>query len=422
MKFSLLLPGLFALLLPSPAGAASTKAFAGARIFDGTGRAVIENGVIVVQDGRITAIGPSNKVRPPKGAQTINVSGKTITPGLINSHGHVSDVEGKGTGATEEGVRQQLALFSRYGITTVVSLGGEEQAAFRVRDAQETPALSHARIYLAGTVIVAKTSEEGRRMVDTVAATKPNFIKIRVDDNLGTTRKIPPNVYRAVIDEAHKQRLPLAVHFFYLDDAKDLVRSGADILAHSVRDKPVDDEFLSLVKSRNIPYCPTLTRELSTFVYEDIPAFFTDPFFLREARPQVIAALKDSARQQAMRVNKMSQAYKAALPTAKSNLKKLADAGVPILMGTDSGATAARFEGYFEHLEMRMMADAGMSPGEILLSATGVPARALKLKDIGTLEKGKWADLVVYDRNPLEEIENTKTITAVYIAGNEVKR
>ncbi|MCZ2150932.1 MAG: amidohydrolase family protein [Bryobacterales bacterium] len=136
----------------------------------------------------------------------------------------------------------------------------------------------------------------------------------------------------------------------------------------------------------------------------------------------MIAALKDPARQQAMRVNKMSQAYKAALPVAKSNLKKLAEAGVPILMGTDSGATAARFEGYFEHLEMQMMGDAGMSPREILLSATGVPARALKLKDIGTLEKGKWADLVVYDRNPLEDIENTKTITAVYIAGNEVKR
>ncbi|MCC6392648.1 MAG: amidohydrolase family protein [Bryobacterales bacterium] len=422
MKFSPLLLGLCLLSIHSPAGAASAKVFAGARIFDGAGRAVIENGTVIVQDGRITAIGPSNKIKPPKGAQTINLTGKTITPGLINSHGHVSDVEGKGTGASEEGVRQQLALFSRYGITTVVSLGGEEEAAFRVRDAQETPALSHARIYLAGTVIVAKTPEEGRRMVDNVAAARPNLIKIRVDDNLGTTRKIPPDVYRAVIDEAHKQRLPLAVHFFYLDDAKDLARSGADFLAHSVRDKPVDDEFLSLVKSRNIPYCPTLTRELSTFVYEDIPAFFTDPFFLREARPQVIAALKDPARQQAMRVNKMSQAYKAALPTASSNLKKLADAGVPILMGTDSGATAARFEGYFEHLEMQMMADAGMSPREILLSATGVPARALKLKDIGTLEKGKWADLVVYDRNPLEDIENTKTITAVYIAGNEVKR
>jgi imidazolonepropionase-like amidohydrolase len=401
---------------------ADTKAFVGARIFDGSGKPVIENGTIVVQDGKVAAIGPSDKVKAPKGAQTINVSGKTITPGLINTHGHVSDVEGKKTGASEDGVARQLAVFARYGITTVFSLGGEEEAAYKLRDSQATPTLNRARIFVAGSVIVAKTPEEGRRMVDQVADTKPNYIKIRVDDNLGSSQKIPPDVYRAVIDEAHKRGLRLFVHFFYLDDAKDLVRSGADLLAHSIRDKPVDDEFIALVKQRNIPYCPTLTREISTFVYEDSPAFFTDPFFTREANPQVVAMLKEPARQEAMRKSKSAQAYKAALPTAEKNLKKLSDAGVPIIMGTDSGATASRFEGYFEHLEMKMMADAGMSPKEILMSATGGAARAMKVSDIGTLEKGKWADIVVYDKNPLADINNTKTISAVYMAGNEVKR
>ena len=91
-------------------------------------------------------------------------------------------------------------------------------------------------------------------------------------------------------------------------------------------------------------------------------------------------------------------------------------------MGTDSGSTASRFEGYFEHLEMKMMADAGMSPKQVLLSATGAAARAMKVNDIGTLEKGKWADIVVYDKNPLDDINNTKTISAVYVAGNEVKK
>ncbi|MSV27663.1 MAG: hypothetical protein EXQ52_02820 [Bryobacterales bacterium] len=404
------------------AAAADTKVFSGGRIFDGTGKAVIENGTIVVQDGRIAAIGSSRKVKAPKGARTIDVRGKTITPGLINTHGHVSDVEGKRTGATEEGVINQLALFGRYGITTVVSLGGEEPAAFRVREAQATAPLNRARIFLAGTVITAKTPEEGRQMVDKSADAKPDFIKIRVDDNLGTTQKIPPDVYRAVIDQTHKRGLRLAVHYYYLDDAKDLVRSGADILAHSVRDRPVDDEFISLVKKNNIPYCPTLTRELSTFVYEDTPAFFTDPFFLREASTQVMAGLKEPARQQTYRTNKLGQAYKAALPTARNNLKRLSEAGVRIVMGTDSGANASRFEGYFEHLEMQMMADSGLSPETILISATGGAAKALKLEGIGTLEKGKWADIVVYDKNPLEDIGNTKSIVGVYIAGNEVRR
>ncbi len=401
---------------------ADTKAFVGARIFDGTGKAVIEKGTILVTDGRIAAIGSSNKFKVPKGAQTIDVSGKTITPGLISAHAHVSDVEGKGTGSTEERVARQLGVFARYGITTVFSLGGEEAPAFKLRDAQETPSLNRARIFVAGPVIVGATPEEGRAMVDKVADMKPNYIKIRVDDNLGTTKKITPDVYKAVIDEAHKRGLRLFVHYFYLDDAKDLLRSGADLLAHSVRDKPIDEEFISLLKQRSIPYCPTLTREVSTFIYQDTPAFFGDPFFLREANPQVIALLKEPRSQETMRNSKSAQAYKAALPTAEKNLKRLSDAGIPIVMGTDSGATASRFEGYFEHMEMQMMAESGMSSKQILMSATGSAAHALKVNDIGTLEVGKWADIVIYDKNPLDDINNTKTIVAVYVAGNEVKK
>src|ERR1700675_1693018 len=284
---SRILCGLCLSLIHAASVAADTKAFVGARIFDGTGKAVIEKGTIVVLDGRIAMVGPSDKVKAPKGAQTINVTGKTITPGLINAHGHVSDVEGKGTGATEESVARQLGVFARYGITTVFSLGGEEAPAFKLRDAQGTPALNRARIFVAGPVIMAKTPQEARQMVDKVAGMKPDFIKIRVDDNLGTSTKITPDVYRAVIDEVHKRGLRLFVHYFYLDDAKDLLRSGADFLAHSVRDQPVDDEFIALLKQHNVPYCPTLTREVSTSIYETTPHFFSEPFFLREADPRV---------------------------------------------------------------------------------------------------------------------------------------
>jgi imidazolonepropionase-like amidohydrolase len=406
--------------LASAAGAES-RAFTGARIFDGAGH-VIENGTLVSQDGKIVAVGPSNKMKPPRGAQIVFVHGKTITPGFIDAHAHVSDVEGQNTGATEEKVAGQLGVFARYGITTILSLGGEEPAAFKLRDAQQTPSLDRARILVAGPVIVGANPEEARRMVDKVADLHPDYIKIRVDDNLGTTKKITPEVYRAVIEETHRRGLRLFVHYFYLDDAKDLLRSGADMLAHSVRDKDVDAELIKLMKERGVPYCPTLTRELSTFVYEDTPAFFTDPFFLREAGPKVIAQLKEPAWQQAMRDSKAARGYKAALPVAERNLKKLADAGVTIVMGTDSGATAARFKGYFEHLEMQMMADSGLTPKQILLSATGAAAGALKLSNVGTLAPGKWADFDVFDKNPLDDIRNTETLSAVYIAGNEVKR
>src|ERR1051326_5091451 len=292
----------FASIFGQTGPSANLKAFVGARLLDGTGKPAIENALLIVRDGKVEAIGPSTAVRPPAGAQTINLAGKFIIPGLISTHVHISDVQGMRPPAyTDENTLRQLGVFARYGVTTVWSLGGEQEPAFRARAAQNTPALDRARIFLAGEVIVGKTPDEARQMVAKVAATKPDIIKIRVDDNLGTTAKMPPEVYRAVIDEAHRRGLRVAAHIFYLEDAKGLLRAGADFIAHSVRDKEIDDEFISLMKARSVPYCPTLTRELSTFVYESTPAFFSDPFFLREADREVIANLQEPGRQEAMR-------------------------------------------------------------------------------------------------------------------------
>ena len=402
---------------------ANVKAFVGAQLFvGGTGNPIIQNGAIIVRDGKIESVGPSEKVHFPAGAQTINLAGKFIIPGLISSHVHISDVQGTRPPAwTDENTLRQLGVFARYGVTTVVSLGGEQEPAFKARQNQDTLLLDRARLFLAGEVITGKTPEEARQMVARVAAMKPDIIKIRVDDNLGTTAKMAPEVYRAIIDEAHRRGLRVAVHIFYLEDAKDVLRAGADFIAHSVRDKEIDDEFISLMKQRNIPYCPTLTREISTFVYESTPSFFSDTFFLREADRDMVVQLQEPARQEAMRKSATTQRYKAALQIALKNLKKAADSGVVVVMGTDSGAFANRFQGYFEHLEMEMMAEAGLTPAQILRAATGDAARALKLDGLGTLNKGAWADLVVLDRDPLKDIRNTHSVASVWIAGNRVK-
>lgn len=401
---------------------ANVKAFIGARLLDGTGKPAIENAVLVVRDGKIEAVGPSTAVRPPAGAQTINLAGQFIIPGLISTHVHISDVQGARPPAyTDENTLRQLGVFARYGITTVWSLGGEQEPAFKARAAQNTSSLDRSRIFLAGEVIVGKTPDEARQMVAKVAAMKPDIIKIRVDDNLGTTAKMPPEVYRAVIDEAHRRGLRVAAHIFYLEDAKRLLRAGADYIAHSVRDQEIDAEFISLMKARHIPYCPTLTRELSTFVYEATPAFFSDPFFLREADREMLAQLQQPQRQEAMRKSASAQGYKAALPVAQRNLKKASDAGLLIVMGTDSGAFANRFEGYFEHLEMEMMAESGLTPAQILRAATSEAARAMKVDGIGALTKGAWADFMVLNQDPLTDIRHTRAIASVWIAGNQVK-
>jgi imidazolonepropionase-like amidohydrolase len=231
-----------------------------------------------------------------------------------------------------------------------------------------------------------------------------------------------PDIYRAVIDEAHKRGMRVAVHVFYLEDAKGALDAGADFIAHSVRDQAVSPAFVSLLKSRGVCLCPTLMREVSTFVYESTPDFFSDPFFLKHADMQQVNTLKQPAQQEAMRKSPAAERYKVALDVASRNLKTLVDGGVMIAMGTDTGP-AGRFQGFFELKELDLMAKAGMTPRQVLAAATRDAARCMKLdRDLGTLEAGKWADFVVLDADPLADIANTKKISDVYIAGNRVAR
>jgi imidazolonepropionase-like amidohydrolase len=394
----------------------------GAHVVGLPGQPEIADAVIVARAGKIVSVGAAGSAIPSGGART-DAGGRFVMPGLISAHSHISDVNSLQPRAyTEANTMRQLALFARYGITTVWSLGGEQAPAFRARDTQDIPSLTRARVYVAGDVVSPTTVEQAREQVAAVAALRPDVIKIRVDDNLGTSTKMPPEVYRAVIDEAHTRNLRVAAHIFYLEDAKDLLRAGVDMIAHSVRDREIDDEFIALMKARDVPYCPTLARELSTFVYESTPAFFADPFFLREVDHALLSTLTDPARQQAMRQSASAQGYKAALPIAQRNLKKAADAGILIAMGTDSGPSAERFEGYFEHLEMAMMADAGLAPATVLHAATLGAARAMRLDTVGVLRPGAWADLVLFDRDPREDIRNTRSLSSVWIAGNPVQR
>jgi imidazolonepropionase-like amidohydrolase len=399
------------------------RAFVGASVYAEIGKPLVKNAVIVVKDGRVDGIGPATSVRPPAGAETVNVSGKYIVPGLISAHVHVSDIQGiRPPSYTEANTLRQLGVFARYGITTVLSLGGERDPAFKIRSLQLSPTLDHARIFLSGDVITGRSEEEARQAVARVAALKPDIIKIRIDDNLGTATKLPPEVYRAIIDESHRRSLRVAAHIFYLNDAKEVLKAGADMIAHSVRDQEIDDEFISLMKKRRIPYCPTLTREVSAFAYEATPAFFADPFFLREADPEVVGQLQEPARQEAMRKSPTAQRYKVALEIAKRNLKRASDAGLLVVMGTDSGAFANRFQGFFEHLEMQLMAESGMTPQQILRSATSDAALAVGADAwIGAIKSGYWADLVVLDRDPMVDIRNTRQIASVWVAGNQVR-
>lgn len=401
------------------------QTFEGARIIDGTGAPAIENGVLVVRDGRIEAVGAADEVEAPPDSARIDVSGRTIMPGLINAHGHVNDVRGLASDPafyTEEHVESQLGLYARYGVTTVFSLGGDGPAGVAVRDRQRSdPGLNRARLFLSGNIPTGPTPEEAVEQANAAIELGADILKIRVDDNLGASTKMTPETYRAVIDTAHERGLRLAAHLYYLEDAKGLLDAGADLLAHSVRDTEVDDEFIDQLRESGVCYCPTLMREVSTYVYESRPDWFDDPFFLKEMNdPTVIEYFDDLDTQDRFRTSRTAQIYKAQLEVAKANLKALSDAGIPIAMGTDTGPPG-RFQGYFEHRELALMVEAGLTPMQAIVAATSDAARCMQVDaDLGTLEPGKRADFLVLGANPLDDIGNTHTLELVYIGGNLV--
>jgi imidazolonepropionase-like amidohydrolase len=397
-------------------------AFTGATIIDGSGADPVHDAVLLIEHGRVAAVGSKESVQIPEGTVIVDVSGKTIIPGIINAHGHVGDVKGiEGGHYSRENALDNLGIYARYGITTVVSLGGDGKEAEALREVNDTIQHDHARLFIAGEVINGKTPEEAVGVVDRNNQMGVDIMKIRVDDNLGSTKKMSEEIYRPVIKRSHELGYKIATHMYYLEDARRLLEAGTDMLAHSVRDLPVDTAFIALLKDKKVPYCPTLSRELSTFVYGDTAEFFSDPFFTREFDSATIAPLLDPARQARIRNSSSAQTYRRQLPVAKANLKTLSDAGIPIVFGTDSGIPT-RFMGYFEHLEMEMMADAGLTPMQIIVSATKNPAEYLGLKDLGTLSPGHHADFLVLDADPMTDITNVRKISAVYIGGDPIKR
>ena len=402
---------------PSPFADDAT-AFVGATLWDGTGWGPIENAALVVQNGRVETTIDLDEQALPEGLNTVDLSGQYVIPGLINAHGHVGIADGLNTGPevhSEENVRDQLRLYAQYGVTTVVSLGDEPEEAFAVRDAMEADNPKKARVRLAGPVLDPDTEDEAREQVAQLAERDPDWAKIRVDDFLGQAEKMPESVYAAVIEAAHEHDLPLAAHIVELEDAKGVLEHNADLIAHSVRDEPVDDALIALMDEGDVCFTPTLTREVSTYTYAERPDFFDDPFFRAHADEDVLDQLQEPEVQEQY-TGEAADYYREALPLAKDNMVELHEAGVDIAMGTDSGPPA-RFQGYFEHKEMAMMQDAGLNPVTILESATRVSADCMGLDRVGTLDLGHWADFLVLDANPLEDIENLRGIEAVYLAG-----
>ena len=407
-------------------------------LIDGTGRTPVAESAMIIDNGHITWIGRTPQLKTPAGAEIVDLTGKFVMPGIINLHGHIGntvDLTQDAKFYTRKSIEENLHTYASYGVTTVQSMGTDQDLIFQVRNEQRAGRPSAARVYSAGTGFVFKDGygglagvtpgysrvEDIEPAVAKLAAQKVDIVKLWLDDELGQYPKMPPAMSQAIIESTRKHGLREVSHIFYLEDAKRVVEQGAAGLAHSVRDKPVDQMLIDSMKKRGAwQMAATLSREASMFVYGQTPPFIKDPFFTRSVSQTTLQLLASPERQKTIAEAAHFKEYPAFLETAKKNLKKLADSGVKYGFGTDTGPPG-RFPGYGEHWELELMVEAGLTPMQTLTAATRSGAEFLGARDLGTLEVTKWADLIVLNANPLSNIKNTRSIHSVYIAGNLVK-
>jgi len=419
---------------------AAVTVFEGALVITGDGSAPIENAAIVVTGDRITAVGRRGEVAAPAGAARVDVTGKTVMPALIDDHVHMGYRRGTSftpDNYTRENLLDMLDRYAWYGIAAVLETGtGRGDLPYRVRAEAHTGARylttgSGFGMPNAGPGGPMRDSAYGvteeaqaRKYVQELAAHKADMVKIWVDDRNGTVEKLKPNLYRAIIDEAHKHNLRVMAHTTELADAKDLLRAGLDGFAHMVRDRDVDEEFLALVKARpNVFFLETLWGERRA-IFTAKPAWVDDPAlreaFTAESQQQLAEQLSPDPKADPQAV----QRGRTMAATNLRNTAKLYAAGARIGLGTDTGGVSGgQFFGLGSHVELELLVTkVGLTPMQALVIGTRNSAENLGLTDLGTLAAGKSADFIVLDANPLDDIANTRRINRVYLRGEEIPR
>ncbi|MDW8471522.1 amidohydrolase family protein [Streptomyces scabiei] len=425
--------------MPSPA---SITYFHGARLITGDGQTVITDGGIVVDDGVIVDIGPQEFLHVPENAARVDLTGKTVMPAIINPHGHIGylrDATVSKENYSRENVLDHLHRLAYYGVSVFQSLGTDrDDVEINLRNAQRSGELDDPELpllFTAGTGLVAPTpseinggpyfatdvvhevatAEEARATVRQLARKQPDAIKFWVDDRWGTRNKLTPEVYTAIIEEAHHLGYPAIAHIFELADAKGVLRAGANGIAHMVRDPGPDAELIELLQRDDVFAFTSMGIQRTAY---DTSGWLEEPALTDtvsvKARKEVgehLASLTPEAVQKGM----------AGYAVLENSLRAYVEGGVRVLLSADTGART-QFFGIAEHREIESMVRAGMPVLQAIRSSTQLPAEVLGLTDRGTLKAGKRADLLVLDANPLDAIANTRHISAVYFAGHAIDR
>jgi imidazolonepropionase-like amidohydrolase len=427
-------------LAAAPAQPAGLTALTHVRVIDGTGGTPLEDATVLIEGNHILAI-RAGGAAVPAAAKVLDLHGDTVIPGLINAHGHlalIADGQNSATSYTAENVLAELRQYESYGVTSMLSLGLNRDLLYQIREQQRQGTLDGATVFTADRgmgvpdaapglpaasdqIYRPATPQEARAAVDAMATRHADIVKVWVDSVSGTKPAMSPEIYRAVIEEAHKRHLRVAAHVYYLADAKSLVSAGVDVLAHSVRDKPIDQELIAAMKRRGVWYIPTFTVDESFYIYAQHPGFMQLDFFKAALPPAVLTMLTSDAYSQKVNQDPKTEQHKADFAMDRVNMKAVYDAGIRVGFGTDSGAYATRIPGFSEHRELEDMVQAGLTPMQAIVCATQNNAALLGIEATrGTLRPGKRADLIVLAANPLDDITNTRSIVTIFHDGRTV--
>lgn len=411
-------------------------------LIDGNGNPPQEHMDILLRGDSIAQIGQRLDTT---GATVLHLSRKTVMPALISAHVHVGTLQGtenNGSFYTRDNIVRQLEKYQDYGVLQVLVMGTDRPLLFEsgLADSSIKGLAPGARLHSAGYgfgvsggvppaaygmdfVKRPATPEAAALEVDSLAKLPVKTIKMWVD-NMGPDKPTMDSaVFHALIAAAHRHGMKAAAHLFYIADARKLVSNGIDIIAHSIRDQVVDDTLLSILKANNIVYIPTLALDKFAYAYGDTIPWLHNPYFRKSLEPGAYEFITSQTYKDGIRNNPNYAGKIKAFETALKNAYKLHKAGVLLALGTDSGASPARTQGFSEHMELILLVEAGLTPLEAITVGTRNAAKAMRVDEqYGTIEAGKKADLLILNENPADNIANTQSIFRVFKAGKEVSR
>ena len=413
--------------------------FEGARLIMGDGGPPIESSAFIVEKDRFTSVGRKGEIQAPPGAARVDLTGKTIIPALVDAHSHfgfLNQRDGSMSKANfnRENLLDHLKRYAYHGFAASISMGTDfGELPYQLRE-EVHPGAALFRTVGRGLAwpgsgpndaarndvpYVVTTVDQARQAVRDLAPHHPDFVKIWVDDRNHTQKKLTPELYGAAIDEAHKYNLRTIAHVFDLEDAKGLIRAGIEGFTHLVRDKDLDEEFLQLLKQHPGVFVTPNLGVTSRALESGRPAWLDDPLLHETIPPGEIKRLENqfsNRKPEALANTRMSWDLQV------RNLHKMREAGVRVVLGSDSAGDPGRTMGWHAIWEVDALAKAGMTPSEVIVASTRLAAETLKLDQLGMVAPGKSADFIVLNANPLENIANTRKIYKVYLRGEEVDR